>query len=116
MEQEHLLETPATSSQPSSHGRSGRRAKVLGGTQFVMHHHTEVVDTPNEVHAGLQRLQTLAKGGVEPLNKGGIEDGAPLRVRQEVLRPFESALRHASGDLNHPLVFGVFDHGRGQQV
>src|SRR5512142_848172 len=82
-EKENLLDAPGTSSQPSGHGRSGRRPKVVGGTQFVMHD-TQVIDTANEIHTRLKRLQTmssmatapgqggqtLSKGGVEPLDKG----------------------------------------------
>lgn len=91
---------------------------------------TKVVDTPNEIHARLQGLQThsgmaaalgqggqtLSKGGVEPLDKGGVEHGSSLRPGQQVLGPRESPLRHASGDLHHALVFRVLAHGGNQQV
>src|SRR5215469_14918362 len=64
-EEEHFLDAPATSGQSSGHGRSGRRPKVCGGTQFVMHG-TKVVDTPNEVHARLKRLQAMSGMATAP--------------------------------------------------
>jgi hypothetical protein len=65
---------------------------------------TKVVDTPNEIHARLQGLQThsgmaaapgqgsqtLSKGGVEPLDKGSVEHGSSLRLGQQVLGPREN--------------------------
>src|SRR5512135_842214 len=59
LEEKNLLDAPATSGQPSGHGRSGGRAKVLGGTQFVMHD-TKVVDTTDEIHAGFKRFPPLS--------------------------------------------------------
>src|SRR5690348_2707271 len=93
-------------------------------------HDTPVVHASNQIHTSLKGLQTmsgmttapgqgsqaLAKGGVEPLDKGRIEDSATLRVHQEVLCPCESPLRHAPGDFHDTLVFGVFDHGGDQHL
>src|SRR5215467_5849024 len=128
-EKENLLDAPETSCQPSSHGRSGWRAKVVGGTQLVMHD-TQVVDASNQIHAGLKGLQTmsgmatapgqggqtLAKGGVEPLDKGGIEDMTTFRLPQEFLCSFDGSLRDAPGDPHHLLMLGVFDHRGNQQL
>src|SRR5207247_9431752 len=94
-----------------------------GGTQYVMDH-AKVVDTANQIHAGLQGLQlmsgiptaagqsgqALAEGGIQPLNKGGIEHTSPFRECQELLGSFERSLCHASSDLDNTLVLSVFDN------
>src|SRR5690348_12889785 len=123
LEEEDLLDAPATSGQLSGHGRSGGRAKVLGGTQFVMHD-TPVVDTPDEIHTGFQRFypmssmataacqrrEAFAKCSIEPLDKRGVEHVSAVGYPQEFLRPFQGSLRHAPGDLHHTPRVGVFDH------
>src|SRR6266704_546954 len=100
---------------------------MLGGTQFVMHH-TKVVDTTDEIHARLKGLQAMsgmttsacqggqmfAKGGIQSLNKGGVQYASPFRLGQQFLSPFDGSLCHAPGDLDHALLLGVLDH-RGNQ-
>src|SRR5581483_10678036 len=68
-EQEKLLDAPGMRCEPGGHGRSGRRTHVFGGTQFVMDH-TPVIDTADEVHARLQRLQTMS-GMTTSARQGG---------------------------------------------
>jgi hypothetical protein len=92
--------------------------------------HTKVVDTADEIHARLKRLQpmrgiptasgqggqALAERGIQPLNKRGIEHASPFRQCQEFLGSFERSLCHASSDLDNTLLPGVFDDGGDQKL
>lgn len=123
-EKENFLDAPRTSRQPSSHSRGGRRAKVFGGTQLVVHD-TKGIDASNQIHAGFKHLQTISgmattpgersqsfsKCGIEPLNEGGIEHASPTGGCQEGFSLFKCSLSHAPDDLDHALLCGAFDDG-----
>jgi len=91
-------------------------------------HHAKVVNTADKIHARLKCLQAMsgmttsarqggqafAEGGIQPLDKGGVQHTSPFRLGQHLLGPFDGPLRHAPGDLNHAPFLRVFDH-RGDQ-
>ena len=92
--------------------------------------HAKVIDTADQIHACLQRLQpmsgiptapgqggqTLAERGIQSFNKRGIEHTSSVRLCQEFLGPVECSLGHASSDLDDPLVPSVFDDGGDQKL
>lgn len=65
---------------------------------------------------GGQGGQVLAKRGIEPFDKRGIQDTSSFRLGQERLSSFQAPLGHASNDLNNAPLFRVFDHRSDQQV
>ncbi len=84
---------------------------------------TKVVDTAQDPHAGSQggillgqsagaagqRRQALAKGGIEPFNKGGIDDLTALDQAQQVFHQVRCALHNAA--LNPQMFLGaLLDH------
>jgi hypothetical protein len=92
--------------------------------------HAKVVDTADEIHAGLKRLQSMsgiptasgqggqafAERGIQAEGKGGIEHASPCRECQEFLGSFERSLCHGSSDLDNTLVPSVFDDGGEQKL
>lgn len=122
------MNAPAMIGQSSGHGRSHGRAPMLGGAQLIMDG-TKVVHTADQIHAGFQRLgslgrvatsarqggQTLAKRGIQPLDKRRVEHASPFRLGQKFLSTFQTPLGHASRDLDHAPAFRVFDHGGDQE-
>ncbi len=84
---------------------------------------TKVVDTAKDLYAGSQggillgqsagaageRRQALAKGGIEPFNKGGIDDPTALGQAQQVFNQVRCALHNAA--LNLQMFLGaLLDH------
>jgi hypothetical protein len=96
---------------------------MLRFTQLLMHT-AEIVGTPNQIHARLkspktmsrmtrfacQTGQSLPEGGIEALDKGGIEDRSSLRALQQLLGLLQRAVSHLPRDLNNPLFPRVLDN------
>src|SRR4030067_3152580 len=99
----------------AAHPQLQAQALVLGA---------EVVDTAHQIHEWLQGVrvadqrstapyqdgQARAEGGVQPLDESGVELGSAMAFCQQGLSSYQTALRHAPADVDHPLTLVAFDH------
>src|SRR5205823_9039760 len=90
---EQFAHAPDMISQATGHRRGTSHCPMLGFAQFMMRK-TEIVGASNQVHARFQRLeatssmtrfagqarQPFAKGGIQALDKGCVEDAPSLRL------------------------------------
>jgi hypothetical protein len=91
---EDFLNAPDMLGEACGHGRRTRKAEVSGMTQFVMRK-AQIVGTPDQIHAGFQRLQAMSgvptfareagqpftHGSIEPFDTSRIEGGSSLGLR-----------------------------------
>src|SRR6266566_3417882 len=83
-----VLDTPDMISKSCGHGRGARIPAMFTCAQFMVRD-TPIIGTSNQIHSGLERFETLSRmptfarqrsqplthRPIEPLNKGGIENG-----------------------------------------
>lgn len=95
---------------------------MFGLTQLMMRK-TEIGAASDQIHprlqseeptGGMTRLarqagQPFAKGGIQALDKSRVEDRAPLRALEQLLRLHQHPMGHLPRDLDHPLFLGVLD-------
>jgi hypothetical protein len=95
----------------------------MGGFAQLMMRITEIVGASDQIHPRLkcseatssmtrfagQARQSFSKGCIQALDKGCVEDRAPLRALQQLLCLYQHTMGHLSRDLDHSLVLGVLD-------
>ncbi len=98
LKQAQFRDAPDVIGQSCCHGWCAFIPEMLAITQLLMRP-TEMVGTSDQIHSRLQGLQTLGSmpafacqrsqtfphGGIEPLNKGGIEHTSPTRALEQRL-------------------------------
>ena len=102
---------------------------MLALTQLLMRP-TEIGGTADQVHPRLkgfetlsrmatfarQGSQTLAHGGIEAVNQGGIELLASGRQGQQVLRFLKRSQAELARDFHHPFPLAMLENGGKTQI
>src|SRR5262249_56305650 len=129
MEREQLTNPPARCGNPGSPSRGAIEGWLAPRRCYAqtLVRCAKVVDCPEQVHPVLQRAalasqgpiaarqrgQTLAEGGVEPFNVGGIDHASPARPAAANLFYLpRGAHPKAALDADHPPLHVVLDDPR----
>ena len=108
---------------PTFHRRGAGMSHMLGFGEFVMGP-TEIGGAAKQVHPAVQspdarsRMPTLtreareslAKGAIQALDKGGIEHVSSTRKLKQLLGPLQQTASHLARDLDHALFLRMLDH------